>query len=190
MSDVIALVFDFDDTLAPDSTTGFLESLGVDTAAFWKESVGPLLSDEDWDPVPAYLYRMIELSRAGAHGGPITQEKLREWGRRLPLHDGVHRRQAGARRHLCRLEGMRVEQRVGIQFEIALGRRVGLQIIQVLRRVHAQKIVALRLRRTDLAQEVEQAAGQQLVIDGVQARRALGMPLPHLMQTTCRVGNI
>ncbi|HEX7748265.1 MAG TPA: HAD family hydrolase [Bordetella sp.] len=89
MSDVIALVFDFDDTLAPDSTTGFLESLGVDTAAFWKESVGPLLSDQDWDPVPAYLYRMIELSRAGAHGGPITQEKLREWGRRLPLHDGV-----------------------------------------------------------------------------------------------------
>ena len=28
MSDVIALVFDFDDTLAPDSTTGFLNDIG------------------------------------------------------------------------------------------------------------------------------------------------------------------
>jgi hypothetical protein len=35
MSDVIALIFDFDDTLAPDSTSGFLESVGVDTQQFW-----------------------------------------------------------------------------------------------------------------------------------------------------------
>jgi hypothetical protein len=89
MSDVIALIFDFDDTLAPDSTTGFLESIGVDTAAFWKDSVEPLLSDQDWDPVPAYLYRMIELSREGKYGGPITQQRLRDWAARLPLHDGV-----------------------------------------------------------------------------------------------------
>lgn len=87
MSDVIALIFDFDDTLAPDSTTGFLESIGVDSAAFWKQSVDPLLQ-EDWDPVPAYLYRMIELSRQGSHG-LITRERLREWGARLPLHEGV-----------------------------------------------------------------------------------------------------
>ncbi|OZI75010.1 haloacid dehalogenase-like hydrolase [Bordetella genomosp. 12] len=88
MSDVIALVFDFDDTLAPDSTTGFLESIGVDTAAFWKDSVDPLLSQADWDPVPAYLYRMIELSRQGEHGA-ITRERLQQWGARLPLHKGV-----------------------------------------------------------------------------------------------------
>ncbi|HWK61546.1 MAG TPA: HAD family hydrolase [Eoetvoesiella sp.] len=88
MSDVIALVFDFDDTLAPDSTTGFLSELGVDAGHFWSQEVGPLLSQHDWDPVPAYLYQMIELSRSGRHG-PITQERLAQWGRRLPLHDGV-----------------------------------------------------------------------------------------------------
>jgi hypothetical protein len=88
MSDVIALIFDFDDTLAPDSTSGFLESIGVDTAAFWKEQVDPLLFQHDWDPVPAYLYRMLELSRGGAHG-TITRERLADWGSRLPLHDGV-----------------------------------------------------------------------------------------------------
>lgn len=88
MADVIALVFDFDDTLAPDSTTGFLEDIGVDTASFWRDQVGPLLEEHDWDPVPAYLYRILELSRSGKHG-PITRERLGEWGRRLPLHSGV-----------------------------------------------------------------------------------------------------
>lgn len=88
MSDVIALIFDFDDTLAPDSTTGFLSDIGVDAGHFWSQEVGPLLSHEDWDPVPAYLYQMIELSRSGQNG-LITQERLAEWGRRLPLHDGV-----------------------------------------------------------------------------------------------------
>lgn len=87
MSDVIAIVFDFDDTLAPDSTSGFLEHIGVDTADFWANHVDPLLSD-GWDPVPAYLYAMIELSRSQKHG-LITQPLLANWGQSLPLHAGV-----------------------------------------------------------------------------------------------------
>lgn len=88
MADVIALVFDFDDTLAPDSTSGFLQEIGVDPVVFWRDEVGALLDHEDWDPVPAYLYRMLDLSRSGHHGR-ITRERLQAWGRRLPLHDGV-----------------------------------------------------------------------------------------------------
>lgn len=87
MSDVIALIFDFDDTLAPDSTSGFLESIGVDTQQFWSGRVDPLLA-KDWDPVPAYLHEMIALSKEGMHG-PITQERLKKWGQALPLHTGV-----------------------------------------------------------------------------------------------------
>lgn len=87
MSDVIALVFDFDDTLAPDSTSGFLEHIGVDTADFWAHQVDPLLAS-GWDPVPAYLYAMIELSRSKRHG-LITKEMLENWGKSLPLHSGV-----------------------------------------------------------------------------------------------------
>lgn len=87
MSDVIALVFDFDDTLAPDSTSGFLEHIGVDTAAFWSSRVDPLLAS-GWDPVPAYLNAMIELSKEGGHG-TITQALLQNWGQTLPLHAGV-----------------------------------------------------------------------------------------------------
>jgi hypothetical protein len=88
MSDVIALIFDFDDTLAPDSTSGLLRDMGVDVEEFWSRKVDPLLFEHDWDPVPAFLYQLIQLSRSNEHG-PITRERLLEWGRRLPLHSGV-----------------------------------------------------------------------------------------------------
>jgi hypothetical protein len=88
MSDVIVLIFDFDNTLASDSTSGFLDSISVESSTFWKDEVDPLLSQHDWDPVPAYLYRMIQLSKAGEYG-VITQQRLQEWSAGLPLHEGV-----------------------------------------------------------------------------------------------------
>lgn len=88
MQETIAVVFDFDDTLAHDTTSGFLRDSGVlDVARFWKEEVAPLTA-EDWDPVPAYLYKMIEAARAGRIP-PITRERLADWGRRAPLQEGV-----------------------------------------------------------------------------------------------------
>jgi hypothetical protein len=42
-TDIIALIFDFDDTLAPDSTSKFLQAHGIDTARFWQEEVKPLV---------------------------------------------------------------------------------------------------------------------------------------------------
>jgi phosphoserine phosphatase len=88
MHNIIAVIFDFDDTLAPDSTTGYLRRAGLtDTAHFWQHEVTQLI-DKDWDPVPAYLYAMIEKARAGAIP-PITRESLSAWGRELPLHSGV-----------------------------------------------------------------------------------------------------
>ena len=87
MHETIAVIFDFDDTLAPDSTSGYLRRAGVDVGRFWKDEVHPLIA-EDWDPVPAYLYKMIEKSRDGGMP-PITREDLRRWGAELPLHPGV-----------------------------------------------------------------------------------------------------
>jgi phosphoserine phosphatase len=87
MSEVIALIFDFDDTLAPDSTSGFLEHIGVDTQKFWLEKVNQRLTN-GWDPVPAYLYEMIQLSKT-PNQNPITQAALKNWGQQLPLHHGV-----------------------------------------------------------------------------------------------------
>ena len=67
MHEIIAIIFDFDDTLAPDSTSGYLGRCGIDVPHFWKEEVKALTETktaaEEWDPVPAYLYKMVEKSR-------------------------------------------------------------------------------------------------------------------------------
>jgi len=83
----IAVVFDFDDTLGPDSTTGFLKHAGLkDLDGFWKQ-VGHMMA-EDWDPVPAYLTHMIAAAQQGDIS-PLTQQTLASWGEKLPLFDGV-----------------------------------------------------------------------------------------------------
>jgi hypothetical protein len=84
----IAIVFDFDDTLAADSTSSFLEHMGVDVQDFWKNKVQPLLED-DWDPIPAYLYMMIEESNSG-NIPPITKEALTKYGDKVKFHKGVN----------------------------------------------------------------------------------------------------
>ena len=87
MQERIAVVFDFDDTLGPDSTTGFLKQAGLqDIDGFWKE-VGAMMAD-DWDPVPAYLNHMITAAADGRIA-PLTRTALEEWGSKLPLFDGV-----------------------------------------------------------------------------------------------------
>jgi phosphoglycolate phosphatase-like HAD superfamily hydrolase len=87
MSNNIAIIFDFDDTLAPDSTTGYLRSQGVDMHKFWKEDVQKLI-DQDWDPIPAYLHAMIELSKNG-HIPPITAESMKAWAKSITYYPGV-----------------------------------------------------------------------------------------------------
>ncbi|MCI0528268.1 MAG: haloacid dehalogenase-like hydrolase [Nitrospira sp.] len=89
MQDIIAVVFDFDDTLAPDSTSSFLESLGIDVPKFWQEKVQPLLED-GWDPVPAYLYGMLQESNSD-EGRQITKDKLANWGRKVIPYQGATR---------------------------------------------------------------------------------------------------
>ena len=45
MQETIAVIFDFDDTLAPDSTSGLLSEIGTDVSAFWRDGVQQLLED-------------------------------------------------------------------------------------------------------------------------------------------------
>ncbi|MDQ6956913.1 MAG: HAD family hydrolase [Mariprofundaceae bacterium] len=87
MQERIAVIFDFDDTLGADSTTGFLQQAGLQNIdAFWKE-VGGLMA-EDWDPVPAYLNHMVTAAKDGRIQ-PITKQDLQAWGKDVPLFDGV-----------------------------------------------------------------------------------------------------
>jgi phosphoserine phosphatase len=81
---VIAVLFDFDHTLGRDSTSAFLAAHGVDVRRFWSDVEARVA--EGWDPVPAYLGRMIEASREGR---PITREALRAFGKKVELYPGV-----------------------------------------------------------------------------------------------------
>jgi len=84
----MAIVFDFDGTLAPDSTTAFLRHLGVDVDRFWNDGVEPRVR-AGWDPVPAYLYEIWRLSRSPERPGPITREDFLGFGGRMTLFPGA-----------------------------------------------------------------------------------------------------
>lgn len=79
---VIAVVFDFDDTLVPDSTTALLQSRGIDVGAFWSEVVPPLV-EEGYDPPLAYLRAILDRIGSDLPLGRLRNDDLREFGRSL-----------------------------------------------------------------------------------------------------------
>ena len=86
----LAVVFDYDDTLAPDSYNQLLERLGHERDAFNRERVEPL-EDDGWDHVLARFHALIEESQRQKHAGgtPITEDLLAELGRETNFFDGV-----------------------------------------------------------------------------------------------------
>jgi phosphoserine phosphatase len=83
----LALIFDFDDTLADDSTSSFLAQLGLDVQKFWRDHKRRL--DLGWDPIPAYLDMMLEYSRGSEKKHRITQKKLADWGKKIKVRPGL-----------------------------------------------------------------------------------------------------
>ena len=79
---VIAVVFDFDDTLVPDATTALLASRGIDVDEFWSEVVPPLV-EEGYDPPLAYLRAMLDRIGADLPLGLLSSRDLREFGESL-----------------------------------------------------------------------------------------------------------
>lgn len=86
VSRTIALVFDCDDTLAPDTTTWLLQQFGVDTDAFWQRA-GDLVR-AGWDPPLAYLDLIRMEADAGNLKG-LTRERLAELGPKVEFYPGV-----------------------------------------------------------------------------------------------------
>ena len=82
----LALVFDFDDTLVPDSTSGLLDFVGVDKAQFWESSSKRV--DDGFSMDLAYLGHMIQLERQLGRS-IFTQKAMTEWGAQLPLFQGL-----------------------------------------------------------------------------------------------------
>jgi hypothetical protein len=64
VTEIIALAFDFDDTLVPDSTTKLLQKHGINTDSFWKVQAKELI-DQGYDPPLAYLKLILDNVGAG-----------------------------------------------------------------------------------------------------------------------------
>jgi phosphoserine phosphatase len=102
MSSRIAIVFDFDDTLTPDSTSAYLEAQGVNVRKFWAEDVNAL-RDTGWDPIPAYLYAMIKLSQSRPKSKRFTRRSMQEFSKSLRFYPGAPRIFSSLRKHLTKL---------------------------------------------------------------------------------------
>jgi hypothetical protein len=88
MKNIIALVFDYDDTLAPDTISRFLESHEVDVIQFWRKTVDPLIAD-GWDPVPAMMYSLIKVSRTLPDTQQFTKTAFLDFGKTISFFPGV-----------------------------------------------------------------------------------------------------
>ncbi|TSA30037.1 MAG: hypothetical protein D4R67_01005 [Bacteroidetes bacterium] len=82
MSNIIAVIFDFDDTLVPDSTSLLLEKFGVDTRRFWKDAYSKLVT-KGYDPTLAYLKLLLDLVGEGKPLGMLSNQELNEFGKTL-----------------------------------------------------------------------------------------------------------
>lgn len=84
---VVAICYDFDKTLSPDDmqAQGYIQSVGYDVKRFWEES-NEMAEQNDMDQNLAYMYKMLQAARGQV---VFTKEKLREYGAKVSLFDGV-----------------------------------------------------------------------------------------------------
>ncbi|MBI2621358.1 MAG: haloacid dehalogenase-like hydrolase [Candidatus Levybacteria bacterium] len=82
---VIAIIFDFDETLGPDTISLFLQQQKIKPAQFWS-GVNEMVSD-GWDPPLAYMHKMLVLSQEGKLD--ISKKSLIKNGKSLKLFPGL-----------------------------------------------------------------------------------------------------
>lgn len=82
---VIAVVFDFDETLGPDTISFFLQQQKINPAKFWEE-INEMTKD-GWDPPLAYMHKMLEMQKEGKID--ISKKALSATGKKLKLFPGL-----------------------------------------------------------------------------------------------------
>ena len=89
LSNRVAVVFDFDETLIPDdSFKALLRDCQLDVATFERERVDPLI-DRGWHKYLARTYCLAQESRHREGKDKITRERLVNLGQKLHLIEGV-----------------------------------------------------------------------------------------------------
>jgi phosphoserine phosphatase len=108
--DILAVVFDFDETLLPDSTTMFLASRGVDTEKFWGNDAKALVED-GFDPTLAYLQLMLDLVGKDKPLGKLSRKDLHGYGKQLNKHfyPGLPQLFKDLRKSVAQFNGIEIE---------------------------------------------------------------------------------
>jgi len=90
MTTNIGVVFDFDDTLAPDSTTHLLQEYDIDPDEFWNEQFRNRVQN-GFDPTVAYLTLLLDHIGEDEPLGELTPRELESCAESLEsqLYDGV-----------------------------------------------------------------------------------------------------
>ncbi len=85
---VVAIIYDFDKTLCTKDMQeyGFIPSLGMSAADFWRET-NDLTDAEEMDSTLAYMYKMLEKARERSI--PITRRTFNDLGKAVEFFDGV-----------------------------------------------------------------------------------------------------
>ena len=79
---VVAVIFDFDDTLVPDSTSALLDAHGIDPSDFWSNRVKSYV-DGGYDPPLAYLNLLLQEVGENLPLSGLSNAGLRDFGRSL-----------------------------------------------------------------------------------------------------------
>lgn len=116
----LALVFDFDDTLVPDSTTELLKKYRIDPRKFWLKDVNLICSG--FDPTLAYLKLLLDNIGVNKPLGPLTNKELHKFG--AELNNKFYPGLPGLFRDLKKI--VKKYKNIGIEFYIISG---GLQEI-------------------------------------------------------------
>jgi len=108
--ELIAVIFDFDDTLMPDSTTALLASRGIDVDHFWSIEAKQLV-ERGFDPTLAYLQLILDGIGQGKRLGKLTRRDLGNFGRSLDTeyYEGLPRLFPDLRKDVSKFPGIEVE---------------------------------------------------------------------------------
>ena len=85
---IVAILYDFDKTLATDDMQNFsfIPALGMTPADFWG-ATDELAKNTGMEKILSYMYMMIE--QAKEKGIPLTREYLNKLGKDVKFYDGV-----------------------------------------------------------------------------------------------------
>ncbi len=88
---IIAVIFDYDDTIVPDSTTQLLENYSIDPKTFWETDFKGLVS-QGYNPTNAYLKLILDNIGPDKPFGELTNIKLKEFGVKVQKtqYPGLH----------------------------------------------------------------------------------------------------